>query len=117
MILWGSEAGSMGVPGSPIPPRSPTWLCAWVSTVPGFPSLQLWAISSGDLLLSVLFDMGIMSVTMDLAEHHIFCGGNDGSIFQVDLCSWVSGLLGLRHPQSFALHCRHLLPVSTHSPD
>lgn len=25
---------------------------------------------------------------MDLAEHHIFCGGSDGSIFQVDLCSW-----------------------------
>lgn len=35
--------------------------------------------------------MGITSVTMDLAEHHIFCGGTDGSIFQVDLCSWVSG--------------------------
>lgn len=51
-------------------------------------TVKLWAISSGDLLLSVLFDMGITSVTMDLAEHHIFCGGSDGSIFQVDLCSW-----------------------------
>lgn len=28
---------------------------------------------------------------MDLAEHHMFCGGSDGSIFQVDLCTWVSG--------------------------
>ncbi|CAO2641522.1 WD repeat-containing protein 18 [Lemmus lemmus] len=51
-------------------------------------TMKLWAISSGDLLLSVLFDVGITSVTMDLAEHHVFCGGNDGSIFQVDLCSW-----------------------------
>lgn len=42
----------------------------------------------GELLLSVLFDVGIMAVTMDLAEHHIFCGGSDGSIFQVDLCTW-----------------------------
>lgn len=42
--------------------------------------------------------MGITSVTMDLAEHHIFCGGTDGSIFQVDLCSWVSGPLRLREP-------------------
>uniref|UniRef100_A0A8C6QLD1 WD repeat-containing protein 18 n=1 Tax=Nannospalax galili TaxID=1026970 RepID=A0A8C6QLD1_NANGA len=50
-------------------------------------TIKLWAISSGDLLLSVLFDVGITSLTMDLAEHHVFCGGSDGSIFQVDLCS------------------------------
>ncbi|XP_015420110.1 PREDICTED: WD repeat-containing protein 18 isoform X1 [Myotis davidii] len=49
---------------------------------------QLWEISSGELLLSVLFDVGIMAVTMDLAEHHMFCGGSEGSIFQVDLCTW-----------------------------
>lgn len=36
-----------------------------------------------------------MAVTMDLAEHHMFCGGSEGSIFQVDLCTWVScGCLG-----------------------
>ncbi|KAF6098124.1 WD repeat domain 18 [Phyllostomus discolor] len=29
-----------------------------------------------------------MAVTMDLAEHHMFCGGSEGSIFQVDLCTW-----------------------------
>lgn len=51
-------------------------------------TIKLWAISSGDLLLSVVFDVSIMSLTMDLAEHHVFCGGSDGSIFQVDLCSW-----------------------------
>lgn len=75
--------------------------------VPGLPSLQLWAISSGDLLLSVLFDVGITSVTMDLAEHHVFCGGSDGSIFQVDLCSWVSGHWGLREHTVGAPHPRH----------
>lgn len=53
---------------------------------------QLWEISSGELLLSVLFDVGIMAVTLDLSEYHIFCGGMDGSIFQVDLCAWVSDL-------------------------
>ncbi|ETE60316.1 WD repeat-containing protein 18 [Ophiophagus hannah] len=50
--------------------------------------LALWEISSGNLLLSVVFDVSIMSVTLDLAEYHMFCGGLDGSIFQVDLCSW-----------------------------
>lgn len=39
-----------------------------------------------------------MAVTLDLSEYHMFCGGMDGSIFQVDLCAWVSagaaGLLG-----------------------
>ncbi|XP_073910590.1 WD repeat-containing protein 18 isoform X3 [Castor canadensis] len=51
-------------------------------------TVKLWEISSGELLLSVLFDVGIMAVTMDLAEHHMFCGGSDGSVFQVDLFSW-----------------------------
>nr|XP_012416132.1 PREDICTED: WD repeat-containing protein 18 isoform X1 [Odobenus rosmarus divergens] len=51
-------------------------------------TVKLWEVSSGELLLSVLFDVGIMAVTMDLAEHHLFCGGSDGAIFQVDLCTW-----------------------------
>ncbi|KAM4888026.1 WD repeat-containing protein 18 [Thomomys bottae] len=51
-------------------------------------TVKLWEISSGEMLLSVLFDVGITAVTMDLAEYHMFCGGTDGSIFQVDLCSW-----------------------------
>lgn len=38
----------------------------------------------------MLFDVGIMAVTLDLSEYHMFCGGMDGSIFQVDLCAWVS---------------------------
>ncbi|XP_061457287.1 WD repeat-containing protein 18 isoform X2 [Rhineura floridana] len=49
---------------------------------------KLWEISSGNLLLSVVFDVGIMSVTLDLTEYHMFCGGMDGSLFQVDLCAW-----------------------------
>uniref|UniRef100_A0A8C8RMV9 WD repeat-containing protein 18 n=1 Tax=Pelusios castaneus TaxID=367368 RepID=A0A8C8RMV9_9SAUR len=51
-------------------------------------TVKLWEISSGELLLSVLFDMGIMAVALDLSEYHMFCGGMDGSIFQVDLCAW-----------------------------
>ncbi|KAJ7308237.1 hypothetical protein JRQ81_008761 [Phrynocephalus forsythii] len=59
---------------------SPCWIT--------FPLLSLWEISSGDLLLSVVFDVSLTSVTLDLMEYHLFCGGLDGSVFQVDLCSW-----------------------------
>lgn len=67
----------------------------------------------------MLFDVGIMAVTLDLSEYHMFCGGMDGSIFQVDLCAWVSagaaGLLGtvIVWPQPWCgtvSHC-HLLAV------
>ncbi|KAJ8278706.1 hypothetical protein COCON_G00057720 [Conger conger] len=50
-------------------------------------TVKLWEISSGEMLLSVLFDVGIMSVTLDPCEYSLFCGGSDGSIFQVSLCS------------------------------
>uniref|UniRef100_A0A4W5NCD8 WD repeat-containing protein 18 n=1 Tax=Hucho hucho TaxID=62062 RepID=A0A4W5NCD8_9TELE len=49
--------------------------------------LSLWELSSGEMLLSVLFDVGIMSVTLDPCEYYLFCGGSDGGIFQVSLCS------------------------------
>ncbi|KAF0041545.1 hypothetical protein F2P81_005077 [Scophthalmus maximus] len=45
---------------------------------------------TGELLLSVLFDVEIMSVTFDPCEYFLFCGGSDGNIFQVSLCSQVS---------------------------
>ncbi|KAJ1086280.1 hypothetical protein NDU88_006402 [Pleurodeles waltl] len=48
---------------------------------------KLWSISSGDLLMSILFDVRVMAVTLDPTEYHMFCGGSDGSIFQVDLCA------------------------------
>nr|XP_010600152.1 WD repeat-containing protein 18 [Loxodonta africana] len=51
-------------------------------------TVKLWELSSGELLLSVVFDVAIMAVALDLAEHHMFCGGSEGSIFQVDLCTW-----------------------------
>ncbi|MEQ2160270.1 WD repeat-containing protein 18, partial [Goodea atripinnis] len=47
----------------------------------------VWELSSGELLLTVLFDMEIMSVTFDPSEYFLFCGGRDGNIFQVSLCS------------------------------
>ncbi|KAM4629736.1 WD repeat-containing protein 18 [Polymixia lowei] len=50
-------------------------------------TVKLWELSSGELLLSVLFDVGIMSVTLDPCEYFLFCGGSDGNIFQVSLCS------------------------------
>lgn len=52
--------------------------------------LQLWEISSGEMLMSVLFDVSIMSVTLDPCEFFLFCGGSDGNIFQVSLCNTVS---------------------------
>uniref|UniRef100_A0A8C9V7Q3 WD repeat-containing protein 18 n=1 Tax=Scleropages formosus TaxID=113540 RepID=A0A8C9V7Q3_SCLFO len=50
-------------------------------------TVKLWEISSGEMLLSILFDVGIMSVTLDPCEYFLFCGGSDGNIFQVSLCS------------------------------
>lgn len=50
----------------------------------------MWELSSGELLLSVLFDVEIMSVTTDPCDYFLFCGGSDGNIFQVSLCSQVS---------------------------
>ncbi|XP_023119936.1 WD repeat-containing protein 18 [Amphiprion ocellaris] len=50
-------------------------------------TVKVWELSSGELLLSILFDVEIMSVTFDPSEYFVFCGGSDGNIFQVSLCS------------------------------
>ncbi|XP_060890762.1 WD repeat-containing protein 18 [Labrus mixtus] len=50
-------------------------------------TVKVWELSSGELLLSILFDVEIMSVTFDPCEYFLFCGGSDGNIFQVSLCS------------------------------
>lgn len=50
-------------------------------------TVKVWELSSGELLLSVLFDVEIMCVTFDPCEYFLFCGGSDGNIFQVSLCS------------------------------
>lgn len=83
------RAGSWGGAGRQqrVPPILPLTLKPLIVL---YPLTQLWEVSSGELLLSVLFDVGIMAVTLDLSEYHMFCGGMDGSIFQVDLCAWVS---------------------------
>ncbi|KAL4000157.1 signal transducer and activator of transcription 3 [Sarotherodon galilaeus] len=54
-------------------------------------TVKVWELSSGELLLSILFDVEIMSVTFDPAEYFVFCGGSDGNIFQVSLCSQSVG--------------------------
>lgn len=48
-------------------------------------------------------------MTLDLSEYHMFCGGMDGSIFQVDLCAWVS--VGLQVCSVTPSHCH--LPSAT----
>uniref|UniRef100_A0A3B5A5D8 WD repeat-containing protein 18 n=1 Tax=Stegastes partitus TaxID=144197 RepID=A0A3B5A5D8_9TELE len=53
-------------------------------------TVKVWELSSGELLLSILFDVEIMAVTFDPCEYFVFCGGSDGNIFQVSLCSQVS---------------------------
>uniref|UniRef100_A0A3Q4GWI6 WD repeat-containing protein 18 n=1 Tax=Neolamprologus brichardi TaxID=32507 RepID=A0A3Q4GWI6_NEOBR len=55
-------------------------------------TVKVWELSSGELLLSILFDVEIMSVTFDPAEYFVFCGGSDGNIFQVSLCSQVRNM-------------------------
>ncbi|XP_077464112.1 WD repeat-containing protein 18 [Stigmatopora argus] len=50
-------------------------------------SVKLWEVSSGELLLSVVFDVEITSVTLDPCEYFLFCGGGNGNIFQVSLCA------------------------------
>ncbi|XP_078658329.1 WD repeat-containing protein 18-like [Branchiostoma floridae x Branchiostoma belcheri] len=46
---------------------------------------KLFEVSSGQVLLSVSFDVSITSVTMDTAETRLFAGGTNGNIHQVNL--------------------------------
>ena len=52
--------------------------------------VQLYELSSGQLLCSLLFDSGLTSVAVDLAAHRLFVGGSTGKIFQVNLFLHVS---------------------------
>uniref|UniRef100_A0A8C7NDI6 WD repeat-containing protein 18 n=1 Tax=Oncorhynchus mykiss TaxID=8022 RepID=A0A8C7NDI6_ONCMY len=47
-------------------------------------------VATASLDQTVKPSMGIMSVTLDPCEYCLFCGGSDGGIFQVSLCSQVS---------------------------
>ncbi|KAJ8305718.1 hypothetical protein KUTeg_016263 [Tegillarca granosa] len=46
---------------------------------------RLWDISSGELLCKFVFDVSIMTVTMDAAEFQLFAGGSNGVIYSVNL--------------------------------
>ncbi|GAB6023662.1 WD repeat-containing protein 18 [Chamberlinius hualienensis] len=58
---------------------------ARVATVSLDHTCRLYTLKTGDLLLSVVFDVSLTSVVMDPAEFFIFVGGNDGSIFAINL--------------------------------
>lgn len=51
---------------------------------------QLWDIVSGDLLCCFVFDVGILSATMNLTETQLFAGGANGTIYTVSLYETVS---------------------------
>ncbi|KAL9951479.1 hypothetical protein ACROYT_G044145 [Oculina patagonica] len=46
---------------------------------------KLYDLSSGELLCSFVFDIGVTAVSMDAAEQSFFAGCADGSIYQVEL--------------------------------
>ncbi|KAL5016239.1 hypothetical protein ScPMuIL_005828 [Solemya velum] len=46
---------------------------------------KLWDLSSGQLLCTFIFDVSIMSVTMDTTEFRLFAGGSNGTIYTVNL--------------------------------
>lgn len=50
-------------------------------------------MSSGELLCSIVFDIGVTAVAMDAAEQSFFAGCADGSIYQVELFRRVSTLV------------------------
>lgn len=50
-------------------------------------------MSSGELLCSIVFDIGVTTVAMDAAEQSFFAGCADGSIYQVELFRRVSTLV------------------------
>ena len=51
--------------------------------------VQLYELSTGTLLCSILFDFGLTAVTMDLNEYFLFVGGSNGQISQVNLFTHV----------------------------
>ncbi len=53
-------------------------------------AMQVYELSSGSLLCSILFDFGLTSVTMDANEYFLFVGGFNGTISQVNLYTHVS---------------------------
>ncbi len=80
---------------------------------------QIYELCSGRLLCSFLFDFGVTSVTMDLAEYRLFVGGSNGKIAQVNLFLGV-GFHGHNSAFLVALHetdSRYYFQVSRRSAD
>ena len=50
---------------------------------------QLYDLSSGELLCSFVFDVGVRAVTMDPSEQNLFAGCVNGNIYQVELSKMV----------------------------
>jgi pre-rRNA-processing protein IPI3 len=46
---------------------------------------KIWEVSSGQLLSSIVFDLGITAVTTDAAEFRLFAGSLSGTVQQVNL--------------------------------
>ncbi len=51
--------------------------------------LQLWELSSGQLLRTFRFDSELTSVTLDQTETRLFAGASSGDIYQVNLYETV----------------------------
>ncbi len=50
---------------------------------------QMWEVASGLLLVTVVFDHAILSVSMDNSEQALFAGATDGKIYQTNILAQV----------------------------
>ena len=57
--------------------------------------LQVFDLVTGQILLSVIFDVRVLCVAVDPVESAMFVGGQDGSVFVVNLRSPVRGTSSL----------------------
>ena len=51
--------------------------------------LQIYELSSGKMLCSILFSFGLTCLAVDLAERCLFVGGSNGKISRVNLYTKV----------------------------
>lgn len=67
---------------------------------------QLYDLSSGELLCSFVFDVGVRAVIMDPSEQNLFAGCVNGNIYQVELSKMVGNFhdfFGNAYTRSFCL--------------
>ena len=87
---------------SSIPKVCSDWLCPSLYSLT---STQLYDLSSGSMLCSILFGFSLTAVAMDAAERWLFVGGATGQIEQVNL------FLQVRKPLNYILLIKWLLPL------